>query len=98
MDVVFAGGVAVRGERGDLDAGVDVVEEAGDARLAGSGAVPRRRGARDLRGPVDVIADAFEDRIDVAAADGVVDLLDDLDVVRLAHDGAPVCIGSQWML
>ena len=53
---------------------------------------------RDLRGPVDVVGDALEDRVDVAAADGVVDLLDDLDVVLLAHRGAPVCGGDQWML
>jgi hypothetical protein len=46
---------AVRGyELGDLDAGVDVLEE---------------------------------DRTDVSATDGVIDVLDDLDVVPLTHRG-----------
>ena len=98
VDVVFAGRVAVRRERRDLDAGVDVVEEAGDAWLAGSWSVPWRRVAGDLGGPVDVVGDALEDRVDVSAADGVVDLLDDLDVVLLAHRGAPLCGGDQWVL
>jgi hypothetical protein len=56
----------------------NAVENAATASFAVAHAVPGGGGRGGLRGPVHVVSDGVEDRGDVAAVEGFINLLDGL--------------------